>query len=330
MSGSRTVLVEAPARLHFGMLDLRGTLGRRFGGIGAAIPTPSLLLEASAHDTLETTGPSSERALDFARRFMTYHRLTGGARLQVHRAIPSHAGLGSGTQLALAVARALAELYELPTDALSLARAVGRARRSGVGTWVFARGGFVLEGGRHVQGSAPAPLLVRYPLPAEWRYVVAVPPARPGVSGEAEAAAFARLPPPPERSTMRVSHLVLVALLPAIVERDLQTFGRALTEIQCINGRWFSPAQGGPFAPGPSAELVRLMGDWGAAGVGQSSWGPAVYGIVSGDDAAHALAERVRDTMGERGEVYVGGFANEGATIRESRKQEAGGEMLRG
>jgi beta-RFAP synthase len=315
MSERDVVTIEAPARLHFGMFDLRGTLGRRFGGIGAAIPTPSLLLEARADRALHATGPSAERVLEFARRFLAHHALDAGAQLHVHRAIPPHAGLGSGTQLALAVARALAELYGLPADAIALARAVGRARRSGVGTWVFAHGGFVLEGGRHTRGTDPAPLLARYPIPPDWRYVVAIPPGRPGVSGEAESAAFARLPPPPERGTMRVSHLVLMALLPALVEGDLHTFGRALTEIQCINGRWFAPAQGGPFAPGPTADLVRSMSDWGAAGVGQSSWGPAVYGIVRSDDAAQALAARVRDAMGESGAVYTGAFANEGARV---------------
>src|SRR2546427_144640 len=41
---SEAVFVEAPARLHFGVLDLRGDLGRRFGGIGAAGAGPSVLL----------------------------------------------------------------------------------------------------------------------------------------------------------------------------------------------------------------------------------------------------------------------------------------------
>ena len=40
MSGGPSLFVEAPARLHFGVLDLRGDLGRRFGGIGAAVPVP--------------------------------------------------------------------------------------------------------------------------------------------------------------------------------------------------------------------------------------------------------------------------------------------------
>jgi beta-ribofuranosylaminobenzene 5'-phosphate synthase len=319
------VFVEAPARLHFGMLDLRGGLGRRFGGIGVAIPSPSLLLEASPDDTLHADGPSGERACEFGRRFMEHHGLQGGAYIRVHRAIPSHAGLGSGTQLALAVARALAELYSLPTDAPLLAKAVGRARRSAIGTWIFAKGGFVLEGGRRKGDRDPAPLLARYALPANWRYVAAIPPGKVGMSGEKEAAAFARLPPPPERGVMRVSHLVLMSLLPALVEKDLHAFGHALTEIQCINGRWFAPAQGGAFSPGLSNTLVERMSEWGAAGVGQSSWGPAVYGIVGGDEAADLLAARTRQEIGvggtekngggEAGMVYTGAFSNGGARV---------------
>ena len=58
MTGAaRSVFVEAPARLHFGVLDLRGSLGRRFGGIGAAVPAPSLLLEARPAPGLTVEGP---------------------------------------------------------------------------------------------------------------------------------------------------------------------------------------------------------------------------------------------------------------------------------
>lgn len=313
------VFVEAPARLHFGMLDLRGGLGRRFGGIGGAVPAPSLLLEAAPARELVADGPSGDRVLEFARRFLAAHELAGGAAFRVHRAIPAHSGLGSGTQLALAVARALAELHGLPTDVAGLARDVGRARRSAIGTWTFAHGGFVLEGGRRSASKDPAPLLARFAFPDDWRCVLAIPPGRPGVSGEAESAAFAHLPPPPERGVMRVSHLVLMALLPALAEHDLATFGHALTEIQCINGRWFAPVQGGAFSPGGAAGLVERMTDWGAAGVGQSSWGPAVYGLVRGDAAGAALAARVREELGDAGAVYVGPFANEGARVWRAR-----------
>lgn len=317
------VFVEAPARLHFGMLDLRGALGRKFGGIGGAVPAPSLLLEAAPADVLYAEGPSSDRVAEFARRYLAFHGVEAGAALRVHQAIPAHSGLGSGTQLALAVARALAELHGLPTDAVQLARAVGRARRSAIGTWTFAGGGFVLEGGRRPGAEDPAPLLARFPFPEEWRCVLAIPPGRPGVSGDAETAAFARLAPPPERGVMRVSHLVLMALLPAIAENDPVTFGQALTEIQCINGRWFAPVQGGAFSPGEPEGLVGRMTEWGALGVGQSSWGPAVYGLVSGDANAESLAERVREELGDEGAVYVGPFSNAGARVWRARRTVA-------
>jgi beta-ribofuranosylaminobenzene 5'-phosphate synthase len=314
-TSGQAAFVEASARLHFGLLDLRGSLGRRFGGIGAAAPAPTLLVSACQADGWEVVGEDAERAAGFARLFLTHHGLDGGARVCVHRSLPAHAGLGSGTQLALAVARALAEIHGVATDAPGLARAVGRAQRSAIGTWTFDGGGLVLEGGRRPESEGIAPLLARLPFPPDWRCVVAVPDSAQGVSGTLEAAAFRHLPPPPERDAERVAHLLLMALLPAVADADLATFGAALSAIQAITGRWFAPVQGGTFAPGPSEELVRRMGEWGASGVGQSSWGPAVYGIVEGEDAGRRLAERVRAALGAAGTVHEGPFRANGARV---------------
>jgi beta-RFAP synthase len=322
MSGRASVFVEAAARLHFGVLDLRGALGRRFGGLGAAVPEPSLLLEAALEERLSAHGPDGDRAAAFAERFLAHHGLPGGARLTVHRHIPQHSGLGSGTQLGLAVARALAELHGLPAEPVALARAVGRGRRSAIGTWTFALGGFIVEGGRRGGADEIAPLLARYAVPDSWRCVVAVPDGAPGLSGDAEAAAFERLPPPPQREVERVAHLVLMQLLPALVEADLAGFGAALTEVQRVTGAWFASQQGGVFAPGPSETLVRRLGEWGAMGVGQSSWGPAVYGLVQSPEAGRELAARAADLLGARGRVFEGGFAGSGARVWRSEGGE--------
>lgn len=316
MSAPTRVTVRAPARLHFGVLDLRGHLGRRFGGIGAAVPVPGVSLDAEVAARLEATGPDSERALEFARRYMAARRLTGGARLQVREAIPAHAGLGSGTQLALSVARVLAELYGQPTAADQLALAVGRGRRSAIGTWLFEEGGFILEGGRRPGSDAVAPRLARLPMPAAWRCVVVVPEGKPGLSGEAEASAFADLVPPAQEEVERVAHIVLLQLLPALADADLHAFGDALSEIQRVTGRWFAAAQGGAFAPGHSAELVGKLAAWGAlGGVGQSSWGPAVYGIVGNEAEGARLEALARGAIGHGGRIYQTGFSNEGARV---------------
>ncbi|MGH7631883.1 MAG: beta-ribofuranosylaminobenzene 5'-phosphate synthase family protein [Gemmatimonadales bacterium] len=306
------LFVEAPARLHFGVLDLHGGLGRRFGGLGAAIPAPSLLLEAAPSARMEARGPDAERAAALGEQ--ARERLgTGGALIRVHRAIPAHAGLGSGTQLGLAVARALAELYGIDADAPTLAAATGRGRRSAIGTYAFDGGGFIVEGGRTPGRDGVAPLLGRYPVPASWRYVVAIPEGPPGLSGDAEAEAFRQLPPPDLGEVERVAHLVLMQLLPSLVESDLDGFGAALSEIQRITGGWFAPGQGGVFAPGSTGMLVERFRAAGAPGVGQSSWGPTAYAIVDGQELAQRLASLAREWLGNAGRIYYGAFDDRGA-----------------
>src|SRR4051812_19463610 len=260
MSDPGSVFVEAPARLHFGVLDLRGNLGRCFGGLGAAIPSPSLLLEAHPASRVSAEGPDAARAAEFAIRFLRDQGLSGGVHLRVHRAIPSHSGLGSGTQLGLAVARALAELHDLTLDAVELARSTGRGKRSAIGTWAFSRGGFIVEGGRRPGGNRIAPLIARLPVPAHWRYVVAVPVAGRGLSGEDEARAFEQLPAPPEGDAERVAHLVLMQLLPSLIDDDLASFGEALSAIQRITGGGVAPPPGGGVNPGPPEEAITPMG----------------------------------------------------------------------
>jgi beta-ribofuranosylaminobenzene 5'-phosphate synthase len=311
----RFVRIEAPARLHFGMLDLRGSLGRRFGGIGAGVFDPSLVVEIERAPAVEAEGAEADRAASFARRYLDAEGIRGGVRIVVRHAIPEHAGLGSGTQLALAVARGIAELYDRPTGAGALAAAIGRGRRSAIGTWLFEGGGFIVEGGRRADAERIAPLLVRLPIPDSWRCVLAVPWTAEGVSGESELQAFRELPPPPLREVEHVAHLVLMSLLPALVDGDLKAFGETITTIQQINGSWFAPVQGGTFASGVSTGLISKMRDWGAAGVGQSSWGPAVYAITEGDDCAAALASRAREVLDGNGMVYVNQFARTGARV---------------
>src|SRR3954469_24666931 len=178
-----TVRVEAPARLHLGMLDVVGGGARRFGGLGVAVSAPTAVVEASAADELTVEGPDAQRALAVARRCR--ERLgVGGARIRVVEAIPPHVGLGSGTKLALAVTAALAALAgRSPApqagprlagrgarsgggpwaragrspDPQAVARFAGRGARSAVGLWTFALGGLVVEGGLRPEAEDAAP-----------------------------------------------------------------------------------------------------------------------------------------------------------------------------
>ena len=308
------VRVEAPARLHLGMLAVAGDGARRFGGLGVSVQRPAVVIEASPAGSLSAEGPDAERALEFARRCQAALGLTGGAHLRVLEAIPTHVGLGSGTKLALAVAQAMATLHGRTVDAPGLAEAVGRAARSAVGMWTFALGGLVVEGGVRRGVERPAPLLARYALPEEWRVVLVVPRAEPGLSGVAEEEAFRRLVPSAERSAA-IAQLVLTSLLPALVERELDEFGAALAQIQRLVGDSFADVQGGRFHPRAGA-LVEALLRCGAAGAGQSSWGPAVYGIVGSEAAGRELARRMEAVVD--GDVQVVTFDNRGARVERS------------
>ncbi len=309
-----TVVVEAPGRLHFGVLNLEGSRGRWFGGLGTASPSPPLIVSASHADgpDLLVEGDDVSRAATFARRVLEGYHLTGGVRIRVREALPNHVGLGSGTQLGLAVARALAELFGQDTDVERLAALVGRSRRSAVGMWVFDGGGLVLEGGRH-RDTGRSPLLARVPLPPAWRAVVVIPTGITGLSGPPEEAAFEALAQG-RHDTEHVSHLVLMGLLPAVLSGDIAAFGEALEELQQITGRWFAPVQGGAFSAASQGIVDQLRG-FGAEGVGQSSWGPVVYGLVEDEDRAQAVVGQLTRWLGNRASVHSGPFRTEGARV---------------
>ncbi|MCW3024366.1 MAG: hypothetical protein JWR30_3688 [Conexibacter sp.] len=310
-----TVRVEAPARVHMGMLDASGDGPRRFGGLGVAVSRPAVVVEASASDELTVEGPDADRALAAAQHCRDALGDAWGARVRVLEAIPAHAGLGSGTKLALAVTAALSSLAGRSPDPAAVARMAGRGARSAVGLWTFALGGLVVEGGRRPGSAEPAPLLVRHPMPDEWRCVLVTPAAEPGLSGGAEEAAFADLRPDPDRSA-EIAWVVLTALLPALVEADLVEFGAALSRLQRLVGDAFAPVQGGTFHPqaGPLVDaLLRL----GAAGAGQSSWGPAVYGVVGSEAEGHEIGRRLEAELGAGGRAEVVRFDNRGARVEE-------------
>jgi beta-ribofuranosylaminobenzene 5'-phosphate synthase len=281
--------------------------------LGVVVGRPAAVVEASPSDDITAEGPDADRALAVARRCREALGLAGGARIRVLEAIPAHVGLGSGTKLALAVTAALAALAGQAPEPRAIARASGRGARSAVGLWTFVLGGLVVEGGVRPGVNQPAPLLARHAMPDEWRCVLAIPDAEPGLSGRAEEEAFARLRPDADRAAL-IAQLVLTSLLPGLAERDLIEFGAALTRIQRLVGESFASAQGGVFHP-RAAPLVDALLRLGAAGAGQSSWGPAVYGVVGGEQAGRELARRMDAELTGGGRVELVRFDNRGARV---------------
>jgi beta-ribofuranosylaminobenzene 5'-phosphate synthase len=296
------VRVEAPARLHLGFVDVSGSLGRRFGSLGLALEDFSTVLSLSRAECFDAQGPDADRATDYLRRLLDDHDPATSVALRVRQAIPEHVGLGSGTQLALAVGKAFSALFELPVSVATLAARLDRGARSGIGIGAFEEGGFVVDGGRGAAGSHP-PVIARMSFPSSWRVLLVFDRAERGLFGEAERAAFRALQAFPQERAAHLAHLVLMRLMPALVEEDFGSFSSAIGEIQRSVGDYFAAAQGGRFA---SAAVARALG-WleakGIDGLGQTSWGPTGFAVVDSEVRAQALLREARERFSAHTEL---------------------------
>jgi beta-ribofuranosylaminobenzene 5'-phosphate synthase len=321
-----SVTVAIPARLHLGFLDLNGSLGRRFGSIGLSITglrTKIALRRAPAN---RAAGPEHERVLRHVEKMAQRLAVDGGHAAEVLAAVPAHAGLGSGTQFALAVAAGLRRLHGLPLDIQGDALYLGRGARSGAGMGLFHSGGLVVDGGSTKDG-LPAPVVSHMRFPEHWRVIVVLDPGRRGIHGAAEIDAFKQLPPFPDSDAGRLCRLVIMRMLPAVVEEDIVSFGSAITEIQSCVGGYFAPAQGGSAFTSPDVEavLAALAGE-GAVGIGQSSWGPTGFAFTASADQADRLAGLARaHPRGQGLDIRVCAGFNHGAEIT---VESAGGYAL--
>jgi beta-ribofuranosylaminobenzene 5'-phosphate synthase len=309
------IVVTVPARLHFGMLDPAGLGARRFGGIGVGVESPRVVVSVRSGPSGEIVarGQQADRAATFARRTRAAFDPPGSVEVDVQEAIPSHVGLGSGTKLGLAVARGVAHLAGVSAEPDELALACGRGARSSVGCWTFAAPGLVVEAGVR-EGSWVSPLLARYPMPEHWRCVLALPVGVEGLSGNAEDRFFSDMRQNRVAIEPRVSRVLLTALLPGLLTGDIDEFGTALSAIQREMGSIFAAQQGGTFHPRVGA-VVDALSALGVGAVGQSSWGPTVYGIVETPERAVEVAERLRVRVGSDTEVRVVDFDRRGASV---------------
>jgi len=224
----------------------------------------------------------------------------------------------------MAVAASISRLFDAKTSPYEWAAILGRTAQSGVGTGVFARGGLVVEAGKNTKNPncKTIPVICRQPFPDEWRFVVAIPTTKKGLAKETETAAFKNLPKFPAEEVGKICRLIMMRLLPAIVEKDIKSFGKALTQIQNIVGDSFTQAQGGRFSSSPASQTIGFMLENGVFGVGQSSWGPSVYGVVRSGEAEAIRAKTQTFLDGNvGGNVFVAKAWNRGAIIRVFRSE---------
>ncbi|KTG09175.1 GHMP kinase [Haloprofundus marisrubri] len=336
--------VTAAGRLHFGFCNLSLAHERLYGALGVSLDIPQLVVDVSTADSItvdfpqnaafadpvDRSGPTDtqrETVREYATR-ATEILGVSGAEVRVESSLPRHVGLGSGTQLALSVFAGVVDAYDYSLDVRANAPAFGRGGRSGIGVAAFESGGFVLDAGHptaRFTADRPAdgewdvpPVAARHRLPDDWRFLVVLPDAAPGKSDADEDASMrAAVERADPTIADRISGIVVRRVLPAVADDAPERFGEAVAEIGRLNGAWYADEQGGVYRP-PVGELVASLSETPAVyGAGQTSWGPAVYGVTDAAraDAAHEAGEIALESAGIDGEVFVSAPRNEGARI---------------
>lgn len=287
------VSVSTSARLHMGFFDLSGRSERMFGSVGLAIDAPCTQLEITKSEKLLIEAESSKNVAKIVEKLVGSLKIKNNFSLKVHQAIPEHVGLGSGTQMALAIGVGLNTLFSLNADANSIALQAKRGGRSGIGIAAFLQGGFLIDAGK--MDDALPEIAFRQDFPLDWRVLLVQDRAHMGVHGAAEVAAFTKLKP----AHHHLRDLVLQHMLPALQRSDLLTFGAHMADLQAYNGDYFAPIQGGRFASSDVAEVLYWLQKNGAACTGQSSWGPTGFAILENQQQAELLVAQARLAFAE-------------------------------
>jgi beta-ribofuranosylaminobenzene 5'-phosphate synthase len=312
------IQVVTPSRLHITLIDLNGALGRIDGGVGLTLDYPSIRINAKKDTQLSVSGTTefAERIKSAASTVLTQYNINGVA-IDVVQEYPTHVGLGSGTQVALAVGTAISELYDLNLNPTTIAKLTGRGGTSGIGVAAYELGGFLVDGGHKgktefLPSSAsgkfgPGPIIARHDFP-DWAIVLAIPNLR-GASDKREIDIFQKQCPLPLNEVQELCHVILMEMLPAVVEHDIESFGRSINQVQTI-GFKRRELELQPFC----AHLVQFMRENGAIGAGMSSFGPVVYGITDGKRLLRAVQSYLKDSIG--GKVREVKAQNTGAYVQ--------------
>jgi beta-ribofuranosylaminobenzene 5'-phosphate synthase len=314
------ITVKTGCRLHLGFLDLTGDLGRKYGSIGVALENPKTVIAVTNSEELIVENGNREKIIDFVEKFSKHYQVQPTVRIHLLESIPEHSGLGSGTQLALAVGTALAKICNIDADARELSSILGRGKRSGIGIAGFQCGGFIMDAGRkraHLNDlDTPPKIIFRCDFPTDWCFVVVIPETEKGLFGKNEDMVMKCLKPS-KKISEEICRLTQIKLLPALIEKDIEEFGVALTEIDLRTGMFFKEIQGGIYRGKLTKDLMEFMMGSGAYGVGQSSWGPAIYGLVD-ETRAQEVTQSMKEFLARKnlsGKIFASRCNNKGREI---------------
>jgi len=307
--------VETGARIHLGFYGIRPGY-REYGGLGIYVNGVGYRIVVEEHEHDLVRGCQAGRVTEIINEIRSQYRTTKHYLVEVQKCIPEHIGLGSTTQLKLALYTAILRLEGIVANLEDIAVKAGVGSISGVGFYGFKYGGLIVDSGRR-QGNELVGLLARYEFPENWYIAVVAPATKRRVYGEVEKRYLMACSQVDESSYCRALEIVFRKLLPAVVEKNFADFVAGVEELDELTSTYFA-AQKGRFCCRESEAVAMALKEAGGEGIGQSSWGPTVYAFFKTRKAAENAIKHVREVLGSKLDFYYMGVLsarNYGARI---------------
>ncbi len=289
----RRIDIQTGSRLHFGIFSEPQEAGRLFRGCGMMIGSPGFCLSLRPRvghcDSVIHAPP------DYASRITALlHRLNGtltsyeqmSVEITFHSYYSQHTGLGSGTQLAMAVVDAWSALHQRALSSVAEAmQLAGRGERSSIGSTGYFQGGFLIDDGKPRLDSLGS-VQTRLEFPEDWRILLIRPTHGAGLAGTAEKDAFTHIDQVRHPHSHQLTRFLDVDIPAALRERNFDGFTQTIDLFGQLVGQQFSLIQGGIYASKPAADTIAFLREKGLTGLGQSSWGPTLFAFCRTEEEA--------------------------------------------
>lgn len=297
-----SITITTACRLHLGLMEICSQQVNLFGGIGLMSESPSTRIEG----VVGTVGSISEltiaaesywksRIFKSCERWMSTlnERDLPVKEIILHQAASPHCGLGSGTQVACAVAAILERARGRSISNIDQLKVLtGRGARSCVGLQGFMEGGFIVDYGHSQARSRPS---LRMSFPTQWRLLLVRVSNSQGDSGDAEQQMFHQCASHPNPNRQHMLDLIESEIVPALHSHDWERWDRSVGRYGYHAGKIFLRCQGGIHRTPEISRLVDLLMHRGCAGAAQSSWGPTVLVVARDDDHATWLINVIKE-----------------------------------
>ena len=268
----------SPARIHLGFLELDQTLPRFFGSVGLTVSNFCFEVQISKSKNLNIVTEHKnlkKKTLEIFLKFKKKYNVNF-CKINIKKIIPSHVGLGSGTQFSLTIGYLISKLNNLNISIDEIALFLNRGNRSGIGVQSFKQGGFTIDIGKK-KGTNNLPLkLMNIKWPQDWKIILLFDLKGENIFGENEVNKFKDVNKR-YRSKFNYNYSTLfLKILPGIMEKDFKSFAEGIQLIQNNMSEIFYK-NSKKFSSKNINHIFDYLRNKKIMGFGQSSWGPTGF-----------------------------------------------------